>query len=749
MKGLSLLFLFCPALSAEVFVSSDFTTAEGFVGGPLAGQENWVGSGFWEVDEASGEVQLTMPWEGVSYGTGFAFQPNDIVDLSIVVQMDFGEDRNQTPFRFGMSSLTDSEGNPVALPFGNSMEGQDVLAIEVVREGFPFLQTEGTSHHSGTVKIRPYAGAEDSESILFSGEEVGIYPHARMAVGTITNGGSGTNETQVLYQVTPLQGVSALAPGEAFRLSRGDESTGDLFVDSTVSEIQSAIEAMPSIGVGNVSVSGDVVSGFEIEFVGALMESDQEEFLVNEPGLTDHKADRLRFDLRVFKVSNLRDFELDLKVTNLDSGLERSLPTLTYTDEEAWVAGERFFGIRGGNLRSTGSLGVQSIRIEHFFGNGDSDGDGFSDSQEVAAGSDRFNPLWTPFKFGYLETDFSGDADGPLNQSEGWMAEAGWQVAGGVAEVSGASGEKAITASASMAWEVGEAMCLRSEFRFTGAADFSTSDPDLLELDLTTETDPALANGLSPFSVQLSSKPINGGMWSWGHSGENLAPVADFYESVGLGGPSDWVSLGLVVEKLETEGQFQVWRILQDLEGVQQELFVAGEMVTDLDLWNTSEFRGLIGFLDGFLEGAIGGVEVRRFDFSTVPAGDLDDDSLSNGEEHARGTDMTEEDSDEDGQNDAFEVSAGTDPLDPTSFVSSPGGIVITECEYLANLSQLRVRFVGQPATVHKLEVSRNLINYFDSDLRLETDENGLGEFLVSSSTVFRKRFFVRVAREF
>ena len=86
---------------------------------------------------------------------------------------------------------------------------------------------------------------------------------------TIRAGTVGRNEKQT---------ISVDATGGTFTLTFGGQTTSALAFDATGAVVQAALEALSSIGSGNVTVSGSrggTVSVYAVEFVGTLASSDQ------------------------------------------------------------------------------------------------------------------------------------------------------------------------------------------------------------------------------------------------------------------------------------------------------------------------------------------------------------------------------------------------------------------------------------------------------------------------------------------
>ena len=113
----------------------------------------------------------------------------------------------------------------------------------------------------------------------------------------------GRNEIQtLLFSTTPDQGT--------FRLELSGEETADIPYNSTTAQIESFITALA--GVSSVSVSGDFVSGLQIEFTGADGNEPKNLFDLSDPG-TD-EVQRLDFS----SVPTSGDFSLtfDGQTTN-------------------------------------------------------------------------------------------------------------------------------------------------------------------------------------------------------------------------------------------------------------------------------------------------------------------------------------------------------------------------------------------------------------------------------------------------
>jgi VCBS repeat-containing protein len=91
----------------------------------------------------------------------------------------------------------------------------------------------------------------------------------------VTFVGALGNADQPLLQANETQLVSVANTGlNTFRLALGTNVTATLPRTATAAQVQAALEALPSIGAGNLSVSSPGVGQFEITFVGTLASTD-------------------------------------------------------------------------------------------------------------------------------------------------------------------------------------------------------------------------------------------------------------------------------------------------------------------------------------------------------------------------------------------------------------------------------------------------------------------------------------------
>ncbi len=134
---------------------------------------------------------------------------------------------------------------------------------------------------------------------------------------TATDGSLAANEQQE---------IEVYATGGQFRLSFESETTADLPIAATGAQVRSALEALPSIGAGNVAVAVSSTSvnlgsqpSYGVTFIGGLANTDVPQLGV-EPGTTPFTLD----PEYTFDVENLGDTPTSEPVTltvNLPAGI--------------------------------------------------------------------------------------------------------------------------------------------------------------------------------------------------------------------------------------------------------------------------------------------------------------------------------------------------------------------------------------------------------------------------------------------
>lgn len=116
---------------------------------------------------------------------------------------------------------------------------------------------EATGEFDGT------AIAEGGYPATFVEIDIGLDPSARLSYTPGTE--TGFNSEQTITLPVPLP-----VPPCAYALQFDDETTSSLDETTTAAEMQTALEALTTIGSGNVSVTGSTGGPYVVEFIGTL-----------------------------------------------------------------------------------------------------------------------------------------------------------------------------------------------------------------------------------------------------------------------------------------------------------------------------------------------------------------------------------------------------------------------------------------------------------------------------------------------
>lgn len=99
------------------------------------------------------------------------------------------------------------------------------------------------------------------QTVLINPDSASAIP--TVAVQTTTSGAAGINDVQTVT----LTGANA---GTTFTLTFGGQTTATIATNATASAVQSALQALSSVGSGNATVSGSAGGPYTVTFTGAL-----------------------------------------------------------------------------------------------------------------------------------------------------------------------------------------------------------------------------------------------------------------------------------------------------------------------------------------------------------------------------------------------------------------------------------------------------------------------------------------------
>lgn len=139
----------------------------------------------------------------------------------------------------------------------------------------------------------------------------------------------------------------------------------------------------------------------------------------------------------------------------------------------------------------------------------------------------------------------------------------------------------------------------------------------------------------------------------------------------------------------------------------------------------------------------------RRLDWSSDDAdGDYDGDGLLNGAEYTLGTNPVEEDSDQDGMPDRFEVDAGLDPLDESDAfgdLDQDGANNLLEYDRKTDLNDAAETPENVPSLVVFIEPAEGYSQLFGEPLDLEIEATDVDSSIIRVEIEAGRQYFVRL----
>lgn len=216
----------------------------------------------------------------------------------------------------------------------------------------------------------------------------------------------------------------SMADAGSFRLGFDGESTATLAFDASPSDVRAALELLPGIGAGNMAVAGGPLPDgpLDIEFIGALAETDVPELLIDATGLdiNDTAVLSLRFEQKDQAGNQVFSHGFTIEVAN--NPLNRTLDDLIDDINTALVSARNGLGLATVFTVAPGGGGdteVQEIRITNKLLVDDGD-----DTYSESFGSD-----WTNVPIDNAELAYQGDARWLAPEDDG-SDIAAWQFEG-------------------------------------------------------------------------------------------------------------------------------------------------------------------------------------------------------------------------------------------------------------------------------------------------------------------------------
>jgi flagellar hook protein FlgE len=213
--------------------------------------------------------------------------------------------------------------------------------------------TNGTTAVGTTLisNLDQYTGTLSSGTITFSGYKpdgtaLGSGPTADLtmditATTTLNDVLTWLNTNEGTAAVDEIQTISSTATGGTFTMSFGGQTTGALVFNATSAQIDTALEALSSIGAGNVTCAGGPLgtAGVTVTFAGTLAGQDAAMVTIDNTNMTGGTASNAETTkgravqgiLGSTATASLLNGQL--RITDTASGYSRSDLAMTYSGD--------------------------------------------------------------------------------------------------------------------------------------------------------------------------------------------------------------------------------------------------------------------------------------------------------------------------------------------------------------------------------------------------------------------------------
>ncbi len=248
--------------------------------------------------------------------------------------------------------------------------------------------TNGTAAVGTTLisNLDQYTGTLNSGTITFSGYKpdgtaLGSSPATDLtmditATTTLNDVLTWLNTNEGTAAVDEIQTISSTATGGTFTMSFGGQTTGALAFNATAAQVDTALEALSSIGAGNVTCAGGPLgtAGVTVTFAGTLAGQDAAMVTVDNTNMTGGTASiaettkgrAVQGILGTTATASLLNGQL--RITDTASGYSKSDLAMTYSGdgtltmpgyfEMLTVGGEE---VKGVNIMVYDSQGGQHV----------------------------------------------------------------------------------------------------------------------------------------------------------------------------------------------------------------------------------------------------------------------------------------------------------------------------------------------------------------------------------------------------
>lgn len=150
-----------------------------------------------------------------------------------------------------------------------------------------FLFLDGGTLDLGVVRDATLVGTNDYQTFVETFEGIAKVGIESLQITTTTGVGTAAASAAVVHQNTvQTVTIGGTPTGGTFTLSYGGQTTAAIAYNATSAAVQSALEALTTIGAGNVTVTGSAGGPYTVTFVGTLKNQAIPALTASATGLT-------------------------------------------------------------------------------------------------------------------------------------------------------------------------------------------------------------------------------------------------------------------------------------------------------------------------------------------------------------------------------------------------------------------------------------------------------------------------------
>ena len=164
---------------------------------------------------------------------------------------------------------------------GADAQSRPLVAATRAPKAYKGVRVRAATANTIVIYVGPEGVTKDSGYPLPAGEELEVKIENPSKIHVVAEPAGNSQ------QIVTIAGDIA---GETFTLTLEGHTTGPIAVDAAAGTVEDALEVLPNIGAGNVSVSGDAGGPFTVEFTGDLAKTDLPLLVGSDGGINEKQT---------------------------------------------------------------------------------------------------------------------------------------------------------------------------------------------------------------------------------------------------------------------------------------------------------------------------------------------------------------------------------------------------------------------------------------------------------------------------